>query len=99
MGVAPEALLGEEQPIIERHFEYPTAGGEHPHLGVGPAFPQRGRQTDGPWFVVSDGAVFDRDAHRRERSGGVGHAREIRERFQRGVLPRDHPAQGIEREL
>src|SRR5689334_24637675 len=57
--VTPELLLREEERVVEAHLEDAATGRDHPHLGVGPPLPQRGRQTDGPWFVVSDRAVFD----------------------------------------
>ncbi len=60
----PELMLREEKLIVEAHFEHPAAGRDHPQFGVGPPLANRGRQTDGPGFVVSDGAVFDGKAHR-----------------------------------
>ncbi len=63
LGMAPELFLGEQERVVETHLEHPAARWSHSHLGVRPSVPDRGRQTDGPWFVVSDGAVFDVDAH------------------------------------
>lgn len=48
---------------VEIHFEH-TAGGLHqPDLSVRVGIPDFGRQTGGPWLVVSDDAEFDRDGH------------------------------------
>src|SRR5215207_8391643 len=59
----------EDGGAVTRHFETPTARGDELHLGVGEALPKLSRQTGGPRLVVSDGAVFDRDAHRSRKSG------------------------------
>ena len=63
LGVTPELFLGEEERVVEAHLEDPAAGGEEPHLGVRELLAKRGRQTDGPWFVVSDRTEFDGQAH------------------------------------
>jgi hypothetical protein len=68
--VTPELLLGEEERVAEAHLEHPAAGGDQPHLGVGPLLPERGRQTDGPWLIVSNGAVFDRQTHGGRKKSG-----------------------------
>ena len=58
-----ERLLGKHDRVIHGHFKHTAARGSQSDLRVWPTIPQRGRQTDGPGFVVSDGAVFDGDAH------------------------------------
>jgi hypothetical protein len=61
--VTAERALGEQRPAIEGHLEYAPAGGRQGDVGPGIRLTDRCRQTDGPWFVVSDGAVFDVEAH------------------------------------
>lgn len=62
-----ERLLGKHDRVIHGHFKHTAARGSQPNLRLWPTIPQRGRQTDGPGLVVSDGAEFDRKAHEEER--------------------------------
>ena len=68
--MTPELLLGEEERVAEGHLEDPAAGGDQPHLGLGELLAERGRQTGGPWLVVSDRAEFDGQAHGSRRKNG-----------------------------
>lgn len=61
--MTPELLLGEQERVIEAHLEDPATGRDEPYLSVGEVLSKGGRQTDGPWFVVSDRAEFDGQAH------------------------------------
>jgi hypothetical protein len=48
------------------HLEASAARRNHLDLGVRELAANLGRQTDGPWLVVSDLTELDRDFHRRE---------------------------------
>jgi len=61
--VASEGLLGEDDPAVHRHLEDPSGGWDQLDVGVGPFPAELGRQTGGPWLVISDDAVLDRDTH------------------------------------
>jgi hypothetical protein len=56
---------------VNGHLEPAAAAGLQRHLGLGKRLTNRGRQTDGPWFVVSDAAEFDIDAHYTSRAGEI----------------------------
>ena len=53
----------EDRRAVDGHLEAAAAAGLQRHLGFGNSLANRGRQTDGPGFVVSDDAEFDVDAH------------------------------------
>ncbi len=59
--------LLEDGDAVTRHLEPPAARWLHGDRRVGIPLTNRGRQTGGPRFVVSDGAVLDVDRH-----GGSG---------------------------
>jgi hypothetical protein len=61
--VAIEPGLLEDRSAVLRDLESTAAGRNHPDLRVGIFPPDLGRQTDGPRFVVSQLAIFDRDRH------------------------------------
>ncbi len=63
LGVASQFLLGEEQPAVHDHLEHAARRLEQLHLGVRERATELGRQTGGPGLVVSNDAVFDRNAH------------------------------------
>jgi hypothetical protein len=63
LSMTTEGLLGEHDRVIHSHFKHAAAGGSQTDLRFWPTIPQRGRQTDGPGLVVSDGAEFDRETH------------------------------------
>jgi hypothetical protein len=63
LGVAFQVALLEYRHAVHRHLETSAAGRVQPDVGVGIVLPDRGRQTDGPRFVVSGRAVFDQDLH------------------------------------
>ena len=63
LGVASQRLLGENATTIDLHFEHAARRLDQLHVGVGVGLADLGRQTGGPWLVVSNDAVFDRDAH------------------------------------
>ena len=63
LGVASQRPLGEKATTIDLHFEHAARRLDQLHVGVGVGLADLGRQTGGPWLVVSDDAVFDRDAH------------------------------------
>jgi hypothetical protein len=48
---------------IAQNLEATAARGGQLDLGVGESLANLGRQTGGPGFVVSKGAVFDLDLH------------------------------------
>lgn len=76
LGMTTERLLGEHDRVIHGHFKHTAARRSQADFGLWPTIPQRGRQTDGPGLVVSDGAEFDCQAHgvgrgaRSEKRGG-----------------------------
>ena len=55
-------LLEDRHPIA-RHLEAAAARGLHGDGGVGIPLTNRGRQTGGPWLVVSNRAELDVDDH------------------------------------
>ena len=63
LGVASQRLLGEEAAAIDLHLEHAARRLNQLHVGVGVGLADFGRQTGGSWLVVSDDAVFDRNAH------------------------------------
>ena len=56
--------LLEERTAVTVHLESPATRGDELTLGVWVLGANLGRQTDGPWFVISDLAELDRDLHR-----------------------------------
>ena len=62
-----ERLLGKHDRVIHGHFKHTAARGSQSDLRLRPTIPQRGRQTDGPGLVISDGAEFDVQTHGEER--------------------------------
>jgi hypothetical protein len=48
---------------IESDLELSPAGWNELHPRLGKRLPELGRQTGGPWLVVSNRAVLDRDFH------------------------------------
>jgi hypothetical protein len=63
IGVAAQRLLREHQVAVYGDFEHATGGLDELDLGVGVGFLHLGRQPGGPWFVVSNDAVLDRNLH------------------------------------
>jgi len=63
--VAPESLLGEHRAPVNFDLKHAARRLDQLDIGVRVGFPDLGRQTGGPRFVVSDHAVFDSDAHSR----------------------------------
>ena len=63
LGVASQRLLGENATAIDLHFEHAARRLDQLHVGVRVGLADFGRQTGGPWLVVSDDAVFDGDTH------------------------------------
>jgi len=57
--VSFEAGFLEDHSSVACHLEPPPARRNELHVGVGILRPDFGRQTDGPRFVVSKGAVLD----------------------------------------
>ena len=57
------ALLGEDQTIVDGHFEDTAAGLDQVHLGIRVGLAQLGSQTDRLREVVSLHAILDRDLH------------------------------------
>ena len=55
--------LGEDGAPIRDDLEPAARRGNQLNLGPRELALELGRQTGGPWLVVSDDAVFDRDAH------------------------------------
>ena len=56
-------FLGEHTLSVDTHFKDTTGRLYQLDLSVGVAIAYLGRQTGGPWFVVSDDAEFDGDGH------------------------------------
>ena len=54
----------EDGHTIPHDLESPSLAGREHHARAGKVFRDLGRQTDGPGFVLSKRAVFDRDIHR-----------------------------------
>jgi hypothetical protein len=63
LGVPAGLSLGEHELAVYFHFEHTSRGLDELHVRVGECLSDVGRQTGGPWFVVSNDAVFDRDSH------------------------------------
>ena len=64
VGVPTDLELREHELPVDRNLERPAGRFDQPHGCFGiPAF-NLGRQTGGPWLVVSDDAVLDADEHR-----------------------------------
>ena len=61
--MAFSGFLGEHTPAVEIDFEHTAGGLNQANLSVGVRLVNLGRQTGGPWLVVSDDAEFDRDRH------------------------------------
>jgi len=61
--VATELRLLEDGNAVADDLEPTAARGEELHLRAGNLLTQLGRQTGGPWLVVSNGAVLDGDVH------------------------------------
>ena len=59
----PELRLLEDGRAIEHDLEAPSAAGHERDVSRRVLLTNRGRQTGGPWFVVSDDAVFDFYSH------------------------------------
>ena len=53
----------EHRDAIAGDFEAPARGWLHGDRRIGVSLPDRGRQTGGPWLVVSNRAVFNVDLH------------------------------------
>jgi hypothetical protein len=68
--VTPDLRLLKDRLAIAHDLEPTAARRHHLDLRGRELLANRGRQTDGPWLVVSDRAVFDRDPH---RHAGEGH--------------------------
>ena len=64
LSMSPELPLGEDQISVHLHLEDAPRRRRQLDLRVGKFALELGRQTGGPWLVVSDYAVFDRDLHR-----------------------------------
>ena len=69
LGVTFEGFLGEDAPSFQLDLEHPAGRLDQPDLGLRKRYPNLGRQTGGPGFIVSDDAEFDRDAHGGNDSG------------------------------
>jgi hypothetical protein len=65
--VATDDLLGEHAAPVHLDFEHATRRLDQLHVGVRVGLADLGRQTGGPRLIVSDDAVFDRDAHSGKR--------------------------------
>ena len=63
--MAPELRLLEHRRTINNDFEPAAARRHQLNVSVLVRLTNRGRQTGGPGFVVSDNAEFDRNAHGR----------------------------------
>lgn len=53
----------EDWHTVPHDFESPSRARREHHVRAGKVFRDLGRQTDGPGFVLSKRAVFDRDIH------------------------------------
>jgi len=63
IGVSFQRLLGEHAAAVHLHFEHSAGGLDELDLRLREGLADLGRQTGGPWLVVSDDAEFDGDAH------------------------------------
>jgi hypothetical protein len=61
--VTSQRLLGENAATVDLDLEHAARRLDQLHIGVGVGLADFGRQTGGSRLVVSDDAVFDRDAH------------------------------------
>jgi hypothetical protein len=64
LGVPVQLRFPEDVGAVPRHLEATAARRNQLDVGVRMLLADLGRQTDGPWLVVSKRAVFDRDLHR-----------------------------------
>jgi hypothetical protein len=62
-GVSTRFRLLEHRRAIAMDLESSAARRQQLNVRIRPLGVKLGRQTDGPWFVVSKRAVFDRDRH------------------------------------
>jgi hypothetical protein len=62
-GVPPELRFLEDRRAVARDLEAPATRRLERDVRAGKLLLQLGRQTDGPWFVASNGAVLDFDVH------------------------------------
>ena len=62
VGESPQSLLGEQQVAVDGDLEHAAMTGGQLAVDT-QCFVQLGRQTGGPGFVVSLGAVLDLDPH------------------------------------
>jgi len=63
LGVAAVLLLGKDLAPVHFHLKHAAGGLDQLDVRVRVQGADFGRQTGGPGLVVSDDAVFDRDAH------------------------------------
>src|SRR2546429_9613433 len=63
LGVASQRLFREDAATVDLHFEHTARRLDQLYVGDGVGLADFGRQTGGSRLVVSDDAVFDRDAH------------------------------------
>src|SRR4051812_11132786 len=61
--MSPELRFLEDRLSVARHLEPSAPGGLQGNGCVRKLLLQLGRQTDGPWFVRSNGAILDFDVH------------------------------------
>jgi hypothetical protein len=59
----PKLTLGEDQVSVHLHLEDAPRRRYQLDLRVGEFALELGRQTGGPWLVISDYAVLDDDLH------------------------------------
>lgn len=70
LGVPPEGSLGIDQGPVGGHFERAAGRLHQANVRFRERLLELGRQTGGPWLVVSNDAVLDRDFHvRLDRMG------------------------------
>ena len=58
-----QCALGKDKDTVAGDFKNAAAPLQHLDGCVGICLTKLGRQTDGPWFVVSNDAIADRDVH------------------------------------
>ena len=63
LGVAAEGLLRKDLPAVDVDLEHAAGGFDQLHLGLRVGLTNLGRQTGSPGLVISNDAVFNRDAH------------------------------------
>jgi hypothetical protein len=61
--MASHRLFGEDAATVDLDLEHAARRLDQLHVGVRVGLTDFGRQTGGSRLVVSDDAVFDRDAH------------------------------------